>query len=382
MPDQGALAGIKVVDMSRMLPGPFCSMILADHGARVIAIEDRRFEADNLFIDTVNRNKEHMTLNLKSARGKEIFSRLIKDTDVFIEGFRPGVVQRLGIDYEALRPVNPEIVYCAISGYGQTGPFRDRAGHDINYLAISGVLDQIGEAKGAPVIPGVQLADIAGGGMTAAYGILLALFSRQRTGRGQYIDISMTDASIAFLAMVHHLSRTDGSPPTRGDSFLSHRYACYNVYQTKDGRYLSIGAVENRFWQRLCDHLGVPRFGPLQYDDTRRHEILKFMRNRFKEKTLEQWKSELAAVDTCWAEVNDLEGVFETSLFRQRGLVSDIVSGDGRSEPVLGVPVKLSQTPGSIRSAPVGFGGSTSAVLSELGYSSRQIEAFYDEGVV
>ena len=382
MPDEGALSGIKVVDMSRMLPGPFCSMILADHGARVIVVEDRRFEVDNLYIETINRNKEHMTLNLKSERGKEIFFRLIKDADVFIEGFRPGVVHRLGIDYDALSAVNPGIVYCAISGYGQTGPFRDRAGHDINYLAIAGVLDQIGEAGGAPVTPGVQLADIAGGGMTAAYGILLALFSRQRTGRGQYVDISMTDASTALLALVHHMSRTDGSAPRRGDSFLSHRYACYNVYETKDGKYLSIGAVENRFWRRLCEHLGVARFAGLQYDDARRHEIQQFMRDRFKEKTLSEWKSELASVDTCWAEVNDLDTVLEAPLFKDRGMVPTVADREGRPVTMLGVPVKLSQTPGSIRTAPVGFGQSTAAILAELGYSSRQIAALSAEEVV
>ncbi|MBW1752985.1 MAG: CoA transferase [Deltaproteobacteria bacterium] len=175
MSNEGALAGITVLDLSRLLPGPCCSMMLADHGARVIAIEDKRFIADDLFITTVNRNKEHMSLNLKTLEGKEIFFRLVERADVLLEGFRPGVVHRLGIDYDTVCKINSKIIYCSITGYGQTGPCRDRAGHDVNFLAHSGVLDLIGEPDRPPSIPGVQIADIAGGGMNAAIGILLAL---------------------------------------------------------------------------------------------------------------------------------------------------------------------------------------------------------------
>ena len=188
----GALSGITVIDLSRLLPGPYCSMILADHGARVIAVENKRFMADGLFFNTINRNKEHMSLNLKSDAGQQIFSKLIEKADVLMEGFRPGVVDRLGVDYESVRKVNPKIIYCSITGYGQDGPFRDRVGHDVNYLSFSGVLNLIGEPDRPPSIPGIQIADVAAGGMNAAIGILLALFAREKTGRGQYIDISMT----------------------------------------------------------------------------------------------------------------------------------------------------------------------------------------------
>jgi len=255
----GALTGVNVLDLSRLLPGPYCSMILADHGARVIAVEDKRFLADGLFFNLINRNKEHMSLNLKTEKGIEIFSRLIQNTDVLLEGFRPGVVDRLGVGYETVRKVNPKIIYCSITGYGQDGPFRDRVGHDANYLSCAGVLDLIGEADRPPSIPGVQIADIAGGGMNSAIGILLALFAREKTGRGQYIDISMTDGMVALLPTALFFRQLTGQEPARADEFLSHRYACYNTYETADGRFISIGAVENRF---VTDSQSVNDTGP------------------------------------------------------------------------------------------------------------------------
>lgn len=382
MDPKGALDGIKVVDMSRLLPGPYCSMILADHGAQVTAVEDRRFMADGLFFNAINRNKRHMTLNLKTDAGRDILFKLVADADVFLEGFRPGVVERLGIAYDDLRRINPGIVYCAITGYGQDGPFRDRVGHDVNYLGTAGVLDLIGEAERAPSIPGVQIADIAAGGMNAAIGILLALLARHRTGTGQYIDISMTDGMVAFLPAVLFFQQLTGQAPRRGDGLLSHRYACYNTYETADGRFLSIGAVEQRFWNRLCDLLGVPEYAPLQYDEGRREEIVAFLRRTFRQKPLEAWEALLGGHDICWGRVQTLEEVLADPLFRAREMVVDLPGADGRPTPALGVPVKLSATPGAIRTAPVGFGDSTHEILRELGFSDEQIRALADGGVV
>jgi len=378
----GALSGTTVVDLSRLLPGPYCSMILADHGARVIAIEDKRFLADGLFFNSINRNKEHMSLNLKGDRGKEIFFRLVENADVVLEGFRPGVVDRLGVGYEDVRKVNSNIIYCSITGYGQSGPFRDRVGHDANYLSYAGVLNLVGEAGRPPTIPGVQFADIAGGGMNAAIGILLALFAREKTGKGQYIDISMTDSMVAFLPAALFFSRLTGQEPDRGDSFLSHRYACYNTYETADGKYLSIGAVENRFWKQLCDILGVPEYTELQYDDARRKEIIDFMRAAFKQKPLHEWDAILADRDICWGRVQSLSEVLDDPLFRERQMVVEVSEADGKTSKTLGVPVKLSATPGTIRSAPVEFGASTTAILQELGYSESTIQELADDGVV
>ena len=381
MLNEGALAGITVLDLSRLLPGPYCSMVLADHGARVIAIEDKRFIVDDLFITTVNRNKEHMSLNLKTLEGKEIFFRLVERTDVLLEGFRPGVVHRLGIDYDTVCKINAKIIYCSITGYGQTGPCRDRAGHDVNYLAHSGILDLIGEPDRPPSIPGVQIADIAGGGMNAAIGILLALMARERTGKGQYIDISMTDAMVSLLPLTLFLQQRTGEDPKRSEMLLSHRYACYNTYATADGRYLSIGAVENRFWKRLCDHLGMPAYASLQYDEKRRLEIVDFLRTTFKQKTLTEWESELADMDICWGPVRNLQEVLQEPLFRERNMVVDIRDQKGGTTTTLGVPVKLSATPGSIRTPPVNFGESTIPILRELGYNEDQIKEFENKGV-
>jgi crotonobetainyl-CoA:carnitine CoA-transferase CaiB-like acyl-CoA transferase len=378
----GALDGVNVLDLSRLLPGPYCSMILADHGARVIAVEDKRFLADGLFLNLINRNKEHMSLNLKTEEGKEIFFRLIQNTDVLLEGFRPGVVDRLGVGYETIRKVNPKIIYCSISGYGQDGPFRDRVGHDANYLSYAGVLDLIGEADRPPSIPGVQMADIAGGGMNAAIGILLALFAREKTGRGQYIDISMTDGMVGLLPLVLFFSQLNGQEPKRADGFLSHRYACYNTYETADGRFISIGAVENRFWMQLCDVLGVPEYAELQYNDQRRKEIIDYMRQAFKQKTLDEWDAVLGDLDICWGRVQSLSEVLEDPLFRQREMVVEIKGNDGKTSKTLGVPVKLSQTPGAVRTPPVDFGASTPDILRELGYSDNEIKRFKKEGVI
>jgi len=377
----GALTGVNVLDLSRLLPGPYCSMILADHGARVIAVEDKRFLADGLFFNLINRNKEHMSLNLKTEKGKEIFFRLAQNSDVLLEGFRPGVVDRLGVGYETVREVNPKIIYCSITGYGQDGPFRDRVGHDANYLSYAGVLDLIGEKDRPPSIPGVQIADIAGGGMNAAIGILLALFAREKTGKGQYIDISMTDGMVALLPAALFFRQLTGQEPARADEFLSHRYACYNTYEAADGQYLSIGAVENRFWKKLCDVFGVPEYAELQYNDQRRKEIIDYMRKAFKQKTLDEWDAILGNLDICWGRVQSLSEVLEDPLFRQRQMVVEIKGNDGKTSKTLGVPVKLSETPGAVRTPPVEFGASTTEILLELGYSANDIKEFGDDGV-
>ncbi len=382
MVKNGALSGIKVLDLSRLLPGPYCSMILADHGARVIAIEDKRFMDDGLFFSQLYRNKEHMSLNLKTEEGKKIFFHLANDADVILEGFRPGVVQRLGVDYDSVLKVNPKIIYCSISGYGQTGQYRDRAGHDVNYLSISGALDLIGQANHPPSIPGIQMADIAGGGMNAAIGILMALFSRERTGKGQYIDISMTDGLVGFMPFAFFLKQITGQFPKRGDSILSHRYACYNTYETADGRYISVGSVENRFWKNLCEFLKVPEYSSLQYDENRRQEIIDFMKTTFLKKTFSQWKKDLVDIDACCETIQIFSEVLEDPLFREREMIVEVTGKNGKKTPAIGVPVKLSETPGSVHTPPVAFAESTEDILKELGYSKKQINELSDNKVI
>ena len=357
-------------------------MILADHGARVIAIEEGRHAVEAGINTGVLRNKEHMTLNLKSDQGREIFLKMAERADVVLEGFRPGVVERLGVDYHAVSARNPGIIYCSISGYGQTGPFRNEAGHDVNYLSVSGVLDLIGEKDRPPSIPGIQIADMAGGGMNAVIGILLALHARHHTGKGQYIDISMTDGSLSLLSLVLSIRQFTRLPVTRADSLLSQRYACYHTYETADGRYLSIGAVENRFWKNLCVFFEKPEYISLQYDDERRQEIIDFMRARVRQKTLAQWQTAFDGRDICWGAVNTLDEALAHPLFRARDMVVDLKGDNGECKQFLGVPVKLSDTPGSVREPPPAFGGNTIRLLAEFGYTEAQIQAFAREGII
>jgi crotonobetainyl-CoA:carnitine CoA-transferase CaiB-like acyl-CoA transferase len=382
MLEKGALTGVKVLDLSRLLPGPYCSMILADHGAEVIAVESRRFQADDMFFKEISRNKRHISLNLKSQEGKTIFMGLARKADVILEGFRPGVVKSLGVDYETVKAINPGIIYCSISGYGQNGPMWDRVGHDVNYLSTSGILDLIGEKGRPPAIPGVQFADIAGGSMNAVIGILLALYARDKSGKGQYIDISMTDGMIGYLTLPSFFSKLTGQPYERSETRFSHRYACYNTYETADHRYLAIGAVENRFWQNLCEHLGVPEFTDLQYDEERRQEIISSMRRIFSEKTLDEWEEEFLEVEVCHSKIQGFEEVLRDPLFLEREMIVPLLQPDGTLTKALGIPVKLSETPGSLRTLPVDFGENTREVLEELGYTKSEIDDFFVRGIV
>ena len=382
MIQQGALDGVRVVDLSRMLPGPYCSMILADHGAEVIAVEDRKFQDDGLFFNDLNRNKRHMALNLKTPEGLEIFFRLVEKADVVIEGFRPGVVKRLGVDYDAVRQCNPAIIYCSISGYGQSGPMRDRVGHDINYISNAGILNLIGAKGGAPIIPGVQIADIAGGTMNAAVGILLALYAREKTGKGQYIDISMTDGVLGLLALPLFLSQARGRTQHASDGLLSHRYACYNTYETADGRYVSIGALETRFWRQLCEQLQCPQYIPLHYDEEKRQHIIDDFRQIFRAKSMAEWDAELAEMEICFAVVKNMDDIVADAHFLEREMVQSYSDENGEMHHGFGIPVKLSETPGTIRTKPGKFGEDTQEIVADLGYSAEQIEDFFSRGVL
>ncbi len=380
----GALKGIKVLDLSRMLPGPYCSMILADHGAEVIAVESRRFQGDGLFFNDLNRNKRHMSLDLKNSKGLEIFFKLAEKTDIIIEGFRPGVVKRLGVDYESVKKINPSIIYCSITGYGQSGPLANRVGHDINYLAQAGILDLIGPADGAPTVPAVQLADIAGGSLQSVIGILMALYAREKHPEriGQYIDIAMTDGMIGFHALPYFLVKQTGKAQKRSNTMLSHRYGCYNTYETADGRYVAIGAVENRFWKKLCEVLGKPEYGKAQYDENVREEIIAWLRETFLKKPLSKWDNLLSDLEVCYAPVQTMEEVFEDEHFLERSLVIRNECVDGSEQVSLGLAVKLGGSPGSLRTGPQDFGQGTSEILQEIGYGAEEIEEIYRLGAV
>jgi crotonobetainyl-CoA:carnitine CoA-transferase CaiB-like acyl-CoA transferase len=382
MDNNGALSGITVLDLSRLLPGPYCTMILADHGARVIVLENRRFKNDAHFLTPLYRNKEHVSLDLKTKKGREIFYKLVKKADIIVEGFRPGTSVRLNADYESVKKINPKIIYCSITGYGQTGPYHNRVGHDVNYLGIAGVLDQIGKPDKPPSIPGIQMADIAGGSMNAVIGILLALHARDKNGKGQYIDISMTDSMAGFLQIPLFFQQLTGKPPVRSDTILSHHYAFYNTYETLDNKFLTIGAVEHRFWKNLCEKLNLAQYTSLQFDEKRRDEIIQSLRQKFKTKTLAQWDEEFGELDLCWGPVNNLEESLQDMHLRHRETIVDFQDQNGVKTPTIGVSIKLGKTPGSLRTPPVNFGHNTIDILEELGYSKTEIDNLFKIDIV
>ncbi|SCX80457.1 CaiB/BaiF CoA transferase family protein [Desulfoluna spongiiphila] len=376
----GALSGITVLDLSRLLPGPWCTMMLADHGARVIALENPRYASQGAFPDLINRNKEHMGLNLKSDTGKKIFLELASRADVIVEGFRPGVTHRLGVGYDHVKAVNPGIVYCSITGYGQTGPHRDTPGHDINYLSMAGALDLIG-SKEAPCAPGFQIADIAGGSLSAVSGILLALFHRERTGQGQHIDISITDGTLALMHLALNLQQETGQTATRCDTLLSHRYAFYNTYETADHKFIALGALEPKFWTAFCRATGLEHFEALQFDDEKRHEIIQTVRDLIKSHPLSHWAHRFKDLDPCWSPVKTLSEAMDSKLFQEREMAVACQNRHGEPVQTIGVPVKLSHTPGSIRTPPFSFGQDTDKLLTELGYAQEEIQALKAAGI-
>jgi len=378
MPAALALGHVRMLDLSRQLPGPFCSSLLADLGMDVLTIGVPG-DPFGVGIPFLARNKRSMTLNLKAPEGRDIFLRLAAEADVVLEGFRPGVTARLGVDYETLRARNPRLVYCAISGYGQDGPYRDRVGHDVNYLGYAGVLNYIGDAGRPPVVPGVQIADVGGGSLMAAVGILSALIAREKTGEGQLVDVAMLDGAIAWNVYHLLLYGLAGRPPERGSTHLAGRYPCYAVYETRDARYLTIGAYEDHFWATLCRHFGRDDFIPFQWDEgAKREEMYAFFRAAFREKTLAEWTAELATKEICYGPVATLDEVRLDPQVRHRGMLLETPSG----MPMPAPPIKLSATPATIRTAPARFGEHTDAVLAGLGFEADAVARLRAAGVV
>lgn len=371
------LHGLHLLDLSRQLPGPFCSTMLADLGMDTLVVANPT-DPFGTGIPFMARNKRSMTLNLKAAEGREIFLRLADRADVLLEGFRPGVMQRLGLDYATLAARNPRLIYCAISGYGQDGPYRDRVGHDVNYLGFAGVLQHIGHGDGPPVIPGVQIADIGAGALMAVIGILAAVIARQQTGRGQLVDIAMLDGAAlwnVYPLLLHQL----GQGPQRGRTQLTGHHACYAVYETNDGRYVTVGAYEGHFWATLCASLGHPEFTDRQWaEGDERVAMLETFRAIFRTRTQAEWLAELGDKDICFGPVNDVEQMLADPQLRHRGMIADQPGGP----PTLGNPVKLSETPPSLRTPPPLFGQDTEAVLAEFGFDAAAIDRLRAAGTV
>jgi len=391
---EAALAGVRILDLSRLLPGPFCTMLLADFGADVIKVEEPhrgdyirewppRIGKNSGFHVVLNRNKRSLTLNLKSPEGKEIFRQLARQADVVLEGFRPGVMARLGLDYESLRAFNPLLIYVALSGYGDHGPRAQRAGHDINYLALSGILSYSGRDDRL-TLPGVQIADLGGGALLASFSLVLALLVRERQGEGQYLDLAMLDGSFMWNCLRWGKYLADGQIPHPGDDILNHGFACYNLYETKDGRYMSLGALEPQFWRAFCAAVAHPEWDQANYIEPGPHQepLKEAVAATFKERTQAEWMAHFAKHDSCCEPVLNLEEASREPHIRARQLVVDLGHESWGAYRQLGIAPKFSRTSGTLRSHAPELGEHTGAILQGLGYGPDQVEELRQQGVV
>lgn len=385
------LEGIRVLDLSRLLPGPYGTMLLADLGAEVIKIESPGL-GDYIrvippFIQDpetgaltsapflmVNRNKKSVALNFRNRRGREILMALARTADVIVESFRPGAVARWGIDYDAVRAINPRIVYCSLSGYGQNGPYVARAGHDLNYIALAGVLAANGAPGGPPLPPSIQVSDL-GGGMLAAVAILAALVSRSKTGEGQYLDLALFDAALSWAGTMIGATHAAGNKTEPGRMQLNGGMACYNVYETKDGEYLTLGAIEPHFWAAFCKAVARPDLDARAYEFAAIQEVAAI----FKSRTRDEWLALFEEIDACIEPVRDFSQVFDDPQVRHRGLIAQLeVPGLGAIPQIGSVFVFADRR----TTPPPHLGEHTRTVLGAIGVSEEEMDRLEKTGVV
>ena len=368
------LAGLKVLDLSRLLPGPYATLVLADLGATVDKLEEpgsgdytrhsppMKDDTSALFLG-LNRNKRSIGVDLKSPDGVKVLKNLVKHYDVLVESFRPGVLDRLGVGYEALSKENPKLIFCSISGYGNTGPDRLKAGHDLNYIARSGALMYGGLDGGAPAMPGVQMADIGGGSLFAIIGILAALQERHTTGKGRFVDVSMTDGSMAFLHMhlaARMLMGPDGTPLARGREALNGGYPCYGIYKTKDDRYLAVGSLEPKFFAGVCAAIERPELLSGAYDTGEQGKAIRFeLEKVFASRTQAEWVAVFKPLDLCVEPVLEGDEILKDPQLQARGLFAK----DGEVM-WLRTPLRFGDVP--IKQPPT-IGQHTAEILKECG---------------
>jgi crotonobetainyl-CoA:carnitine CoA-transferase CaiB-like acyl-CoA transferase len=390
------LEGISILDLTRLLPGPYGTMLLGDLGAEVIKIEEpeqgdyarwypphiNQVGSRHLLL---NRNKKSITLNLKKPEGRSILLKMVeKGADVLIEQFRPGVMDRLGVGYKDLEKVNSRLVYCALTGFGQDGPYRDLAGHDINYIGIGGILGITGPKGGPPALPGTQIADLVAGGLYAVIGILTALLGRQKTGRGQFVDVSMLDGVVSLIPDSAALFFAEGESPRMGERRLTGGLPQYQTYRTKDGKYLAVGALEDKFWANLARALGKPDWAQRvpREKEPRTQEIKEEMIRIFLTKTRQEWLDILMKEDTCVTAVHSLEETFSDPHVLHRKMLVEVPHPKAGRIRQIGVPIKFSETPGEVLSPAPEIGEHTEEILNGLGYNQKSIERLRKEGVI
>lgn len=392
-----ALDGIKVLDLSRLAPGPHCSMLLADFGADVTLVEAvpgasaklggggglRRSESAEraAAYNALGRGKKSIALNLKEEAAREIFYEMVKGADVVIEGFRPGVVKRLGVDYETLAKINPRIICCSISGFGQTGPYSNLVGHDINYISVGGALGVTGRPGQPPSIPVNLVADFAGGGLTAAFAICLAIIAREKTGRGQDIDVGMSDGVLSLMTSAFSGFFGNGQPIRPGEMLLNGAAPFYNTYECSDGRWFSIGSIEGHFYKALCEVLDTPDLLDKQFNQAEWPAMIERFKGIFKTKSADEWMAIMSQHDICATPVLEMENVVTNEHNLARGMVVELDSPVGKVKQI-GVGPKLSDTPGKPRTTAPVIGQHTDEILAGLGYDEPKIASLKEAGTV
>jgi alpha-methylacyl-CoA racemase len=375
----GPLGGLRVLDLSRLLPGGYCTLLMADLGADVIKVEEPG-RGDTLrnwpppaanglsgpFL-ALSRGKRSITCNLKSAAGRDVLRDLVRTADVLIESFRPGVMDRLGLGYSELADINPRLVYAAISGFGADGARAGLAGHDLNYLALSGALSFSGSEASGPWPPGVQVADLGGGALLALVAILAALRVRDATGAGQFCDVAMSEGVLSWLTIHAGAYAASGCSPRPGTGLINGGYACYAVYPCADGALVAVAALERRFFRTLCDLLGIGELADWQYDPVRQEELRARLTEIFRRRSRAQWLAALDGFDVCVTPVYDIGEAFADAEHRRRGAVIELPLDDGSILAVPGVVPRLSATPGAPGATPPRLGADTDALLAEIG---------------
>ncbi len=381
------LSGIRILDLSRLLPGAYASQVLADFGADVIKVEEPgtgdygRFMPPHgpggmsLYFVAINRNKRSITLNLKTEQGREVLQRMVRQADVVLESFRPGVMERLGLGYEQLKEINPRLVYCAISGYGQDGPYRLRAGHDLNYAGYAGLLYYNRGPNGEPAMPATQLGDLAGGSYMAIMSILAAIIGRGQTGEGRKIDVSMTEGVLSLLPLTAAAYLNTGKAPRPGHSALD--------YETKDGKHVTLAALEPKFWHTFCTHVGhlelLPFHTPVGPGE--REQAIEILRSIFKTKTRDEWLAELGDIDACIGPVYSIDEALNDPQAQARGVRVSSGIGDEQVHTLASFP-RISGVEDEQRYAPPALGEHTDALLREAGYSEEEIAQLREVGAI
>lgn len=389
------LEGVRVLDLTRVIAGPFCTQLMADYGAEVIKVEDRQggdpsriqepmINGTGSLFYLVNRNKKSLALDLKQKEGKEILRRLVREADILIEQFRPGVMDKLGLGYSELKKENPRLIYCSLSGYGQTGPMSSAPSHDLNFQSLAGMAMLNARPGDTPLVPPVTMMAMAGGALYAFAAILMALFQRANTGEGQYCDVAIMDGTISLTVQLLADRAGWGRLPRPGEGVYAGGFACYGIYATSDGGYVSLAAVEDKFWTDFCTDMGHPEYAVVQWDPSQQEILKKSCQEYFLTRTRQEWVEHFAESGICFSPLLDLDEMCKHPQVAAREMImrlEDFIA-PGQDLYLTGLPVKLSAASGQSAPQFAGLGENNEEILRELGYADEEIAVLRGQNVI